>query len=219
MLITFEGIDGSGKSTQAHLLEQDLQKAGHETLLVREPGGTELSEQVRALLLDNDLAIAPFAELLLFSAARAQLVTETIKPALQRGAIVLCDRFYDSTTAYQGAGRGVAERSWLQGFHRKVTGGLVPDRTYLVAVPPDVARARRTASGQSADRMESAQADFHARVADAYTALAAAEPERFVRLDGQQPIDAVHAQIRADAERLLSDRAGTPQTGAGSSEQ
>lgn len=219
MLITFEGIDGSGKSTQAQLLEEYLQRRGHETLLVREPGGTDLSERVRALLLANELDIDPFAELLLFSAARAQLVNEKIKPALERGTFVLCDRFYDSTTAYQGAGRGVAERPWLRAFHRQVTGGLVPDRTYLVEVPPAVARTRRTASGRAADRMEATRGDFYERVGEAYAALAEDEPERFLRLDGQQAIDALHEQIRADVERLLEKRVGTPQSGAGSSER
>ena len=210
MLITFEGIDGSGKSTQARLLEDYLQRHGCATLLVREPGGTELSERVRALLLSNELDIDPFAELLLFSAARAQLVTEKIKPALADGTIVLCDRFYDSTTAYQGAGRGIAERPWLQAFHQKVTGGLVPDRTYLVEVPPEVARARRDASGQAADRMETAQDDFYTRVTDAYAALAEAEPERFLRLDGQQSIDTLHEQICTDLQGLLDEGVGTP---------
>jgi len=113
LLLTFEGIDGSGKSTQARLLDERLREEGYETLLVREPGGTAFSERVRSLLLDPSLNVQPFAELLLFSAARAQLVAERIRPALEAGRIVICDRFYDSTTAYQGAGRGVAEPAWL----------------------------------------------------------------------------------------------------------
>lgn len=218
MLITFEGVDGSGKSTQARRLVEYLQAEGYAVLLVREPGGTILSERVRALLLDPSLEIEPFAELLLFSAARAQLVTEKIRPALQAGQIVICDRFYDSTTAYQGAGRGVAEPAWLRRFHRRVTGGLVPDRTYLVEVPPAVARARREAANGASvpDRMEAADADFYRRVAAAYADLAEAEPGRFVRLDGEQSIDTLHAQIKADWQALVARRTGTAPSNGGS---
>lgn len=144
LLLSFEGIDGSGKSTQARLLERYLRDRGRDPLLVREPGGTELSERVRTLLLQEDLAIDPLAEMLLFSAARAQLVADRIRPALQAGRIVLCDRFYDSTTAYQGGGRQLADPDWLNGLHRRVTQGIVPDRTYLIELPPSEAQTRRT---------------------------------------------------------------------------
>ena len=144
LLLSFEGIDGSGKSTQARLLERYLRDRGRDPLLVREPGGTELSERVRTLLLQEDLAIDPLAEMLLFSAARAQLVADRVRPALQAGRIVLCDRFYDSTTAYQGGGRQLADPDWLNGLHRRVTQGIVPDRTYLIELPPSEAQTRRT---------------------------------------------------------------------------
>ena len=220
MLITFEGIDGSGKSTQARRLVESLRAEGYDPLLVREPGGTALSERVRSLLLDPALDIDPFAELLLFSAARAQLVTEKIKPALQAGQIVICDRFYDSTTAYQGAGRQLEDVAWLRGFHRKVTSGLVPERTYLVEVPPEVAYARRTEGDGAAppDRMESSDAAFYQRVAAAYAALADREPDRFVRLDGERSIDALHAEIMADLRTLGAFEAGTASSGGGSSD-
>jgi len=220
MLITFEGIDGSGKSTQAQRLVKHLQAEGHDPLLVREPGGTALSERVRSLLLDPALDIDPFAELLLFSAARAQLVTEKIKPALRAGQIVVCDRFYDSTTAYQGAGRRLGDMAWLQNFHRKVTGGLVPDRTYLVEVPPEVAHARRTADESAAppDRMESSDAAFYRRVATAYSTLADRESDRFVRLDGERTIDALHAEIVTDLQVLSVSQAGTAPSSGGSSD-
>lgn len=220
MLITFEGIDGSGKSTQARLLVEHLRAEGHAPVLVREPGGTDLSERVRTLLLDTTLEIDPFAELLLFSAARAQLVIEKIKPALNAGQIVVCDRFYDSTTAYQGAGRQLEDVDWLQQFHRKVTGGLVPDRTYLVEVPPAVAHARRTADGGAAppDRMESADAAFYQRVAAAYASLATAESTRFMRLDGERSIDALHTDIWDDLQALGVSQAGTAPSGGGSSD-
>jgi dTMP kinase len=203
-LITFEGIDGSGKSTQVRRLDDYLRDAGYDTLVVREPGGTELSERVRSLLLNPDLNVESFAELLLFSAARAQLVAERIRPALAAGRIVLCDRFYDSTTAYQGAGRGVAEPDWLQAFHRRVTGDLVPDRTYLVEVDPETAQARRDETARDGDRMETAGDDFYERVVRAYAELADEHPDRFVRLDGTRPIDALHASVREDVQALLT---------------
>lgn len=217
LLLTFEGIDGSGKSTQARRLNQFLQAEGHDTLVVREPGGTALSERVRTVLLEPDFNVHPMAELLLFSAARAQLVAERIRPALAAGRIVICDRFYDSTTAYQGAGRGVANPEWLQDFHRRVTGGLTPDRTYLVEVDVDTARARRARDGAPSDRMESAGEEFYERVAGAYDALAASAPERFVRLDGRRPIEALHEDVRADVRTLLDAR-GTPLSSTGSSD-
>jgi dTMP kinase len=142
--------------------------------------------------------------LLLFSAARAQLVAERIRPALEAGRIVICDRFYDSTTAYQGAGRGVAEPDWLQAFHRRVTGDLTPDRTYLVEVDVETARRRRDAGAD--DRMEAAGPAFYERVTEAYAALAEAHPRRIRRLDGQTSIDALQATVWADVRGLLEER-------------
>ncbi len=221
LLLTFEGIDGSGKSTQARLLDEYLRENGHETLLVREPGGTKLSEQIRTALLQSDLNVHPMAELLLFSAARAQLVAERIRPALEAGRIVICDRFYDSTTAYQGAGRSVSRQlseEWLQSFHRRVTDGLVPDRTYLVELDPETARVRRTEDGTEGDRMEAENEDFYHRVAAAYDRLADEHPNRIRRLDGHRSIDTLHATIRADVEALLREEPGTPFAGTGSSD-
>ncbi|AEN72103.1 Thymidylate kinase [Rhodothermus marinus SG0.5JP17-172] len=215
MLISFEGIDGCGKSTQARLLAQRLEMAGYRTLLVREPGGTELSERIRGLLLDPALDIDPFAELLLFSAARRQLVVERIRPALQAGYIVLCDRFYDSTTAYQGGGRGVAELSWLRDFNRRVTDGLIPDRTYWLDVPLEVALARRNQEGNP-DRMEQADPAFFERVRAAYAQLAAEEPDRILRLDATASIETLHETIWNDVQRLLPPT-GTRPPGVGSS--
>lgn len=216
--LTFEGIDGSGKSTQARLLDEHLRDEGRDPLLVREPGGTELSERIRSLLLEPDFNVRPMAELLLFSAARTQLVAERIRPALEAGRIVICDRFYDSTTAYQGAGRGVADPEWLQSFHRRVTGGLVPDRTYLVELDPETARTRREADGAEGDRMETEDQGFYNRVVAAYSTLAEEHPERFRRLDGHRSIEALHADVRADVEAILKDRPGTPSSGTGSSD-
>lgn len=205
MLVSFEGIDGSGKSTQARLLVERAKQESWHPLLVREPGGTGLSERVRALLLDANAHILPRAELLLFSAARAQLVDEAIRPALDAGRLVIADRFYDSTTAYQGAGRGLADADWLRDFHAFVTGGLAPARTYLVDVPLAIAAARR---GSGRDRMEGEGDDFFERVRTAYLALAFAEPERILVLDGTRPVEDLHAEVVRDLAQLLTASPG-----------
>ena len=208
MLITFEGIDGSGKSTQARRLADALRQRGETVRPVREPGGVETAERIRALLLDPALAIADRAELLLFSAARAQLVDEVVRPAIAAGEVVLADRFYDSTTAYQGGGRGLADEAWLDRFHEWVTGGLVPDRTYLIDVPLAVAASRR--EGQAADRMEASGDAFYTRVRMAYLALAARHPERIVVLDGTLDPDTLAARILADVRALAPADDPTP---------
>jgi dTMP kinase len=209
MFVTFEGIDGSGKSTQVALLLERLGGLGLRALLFREPGGTILSEHVRRLLLDPALPIEPLAEMLLFSAARAQLVAEQIQPALNDGAVVICDRFFDSTSAYQGNGRGVADPKWIRSFNERVTGGLVPDRTYLLEIAPEAALARRTvrAAAQPEDRMERSDAAFHQRVAEGYRQLAESEPGRIYRLDALAPPQKIHEEIWADLEPRL--RGGT----------
>ena len=208
MLITFEGIDGSGKSTQARRLADALRQRGETVRPVREPGGVETAERIRALLLDPALAIADRAELLLFSAARAQLVDEVVRPAIAAGEVVLADRFYDSTTAYQGGGRGLADEAWLDRFHEWVTGGLVPDRTYLIDVPLAVAASRR--EGQAADRMVASGDAFYTRVRMAYLALAARHPERIVVLDGTLDPDTLAARILADVRALAPADDPTP---------
>lgn len=206
MFVTFEGIDGSGKSTQLALLERRLKEAGHQVFRLREPGGTPLSERIRTLLLDPELHIDPFAELLLFSAARAQLVQEAIRPALARGEVVLCDRFFDSTTAYQGAGRKLTDMAWLGTFHLRVTQGMVPDRTYLLDVDPEVGRrrmGRREGRPPDSDRMERSGSAFYERVANGYRQLAALEPGRVLRLDGSAPVEEVHDLIWKDLRGRL----------------
>ncbi|MEZ4701875.1 MAG: dTMP kinase [Rhodothermales bacterium] len=212
MLISFEGIDGSGKSTQALRLKQRLEDAGRQVLLVREPGGTALSERVRQVLLDPALHVDPLAELLLFSAARAQLVRECIMPALADKQVVVCDRFFDSTTVYQGAGRGLDQDGWIAAFNRRVTSGLVPARTYLVDLDPEEAAARQMArDGQAGrDRMERASGEFYQRVVTAYRRLAAEEPARWVVIDGRLSIEAIHDIIWSDFVTLAAAR-NTPE--------
>ena len=199
MFFSFEGIDGSGKSTQAGRLAEAVRGLGREVVEVREPGGTDLGERVRSFLLDPGATIHPHAELLLFSAARAQLVAQVVGPALERGAVVIADRFCDSSTAYQGGGRGLADPQWMTQLHRFATAGRFPNRTYLIDVPLAVAASRR--ADRAADRMEGGDEAFYARVRDAYLALAT-EP-RVVVLDGTAPADATHQAIWADAQSLM----------------
>lgn len=153
------------------------------------------------MLLDPALHIAPVAELLLFSAARAQLVTERIRPALESGHVVLCDRFYDSTTAYQGAGRHVADTEWIASLHKVATGGLVPDRTYWIDISRETADRRMGANPR--DRMEIEESAFYDRVAACYERLASDEPARFFRIDGEQRMEDVHAAIWKDMAGIL----------------
>jgi dTMP kinase len=179
MLISVEGVDGAGKTTLVAGLATAL-----DAVSLREPGGVEVSERIRALLADPALDIDPRAEALLYAAARAQLVAERLRPLLASGATVVLDRFVDSSLAYQGAARGlgVEQVRALNGFG---TGGVRPDRTLLLRVDPQVARAR--IAGRAADRLEREDAGFFAAIAAAYDALAAAEPERIVVIDATQP--------------------------------
>jgi dTMP kinase len=204
MLITFEGTDCSGKSTQARMLLEWLEEQKREVLFLREPGGTAISENIRELLLDaKHPELTRSAEILLFSAARAQLVSQVIRPALEKGTIVLCDRFYDSTTAYQGYGRGLPLED-VTLLNRLATTGLVPDLTVLVDVTLDEAARRREAAGQPADRMESAGRAFFERVRAGYHAMAHQEPTRWVVLDGMRPVEAIQSDIRAEVTLRLS---------------
>lgn len=199
-LITVEGLDGAGKSTLAVALVGALRERGADVELLREPGGVVLAERIRTLVKDPALPCGPRAEALLYAAARAQLVEETLAPALASGRTVLLDRFVDSSLAYQGAGRelGVAEIAALNAF---ATGGLTPDRTLLLRVAPQTGRARLDGRGEAPDRLEQAGAAFFARVAAAYDALAAAEPERFRVLDaGRTP-----PEVLVDALAALHD--------------
>jgi dTMP kinase len=208
MIITFEGIDGSGKSTQARELCTWLEGYGRTVLYVREPGGTDVSERIRSLLLDPSADMHPFTEMLLFSSARAELCRKKIAPCHEAGDMVICDRFFDSTVAYQGGGRGLADPEWLAAFQRRVAADLVPDRTYLIRWFVDPAPRGLPARGGPApadDRMEQAGRSFFERVVATYDALAQAEPDRFRVLDGAAGIDEIQAAIRADMSDLLGN--------------
>lgn len=203
MLITFEGIDFSGKSTQANLLVERLKRSGRDVLLLREPGGTPVSEKIRSILLDRQhLDLNPRAELLLFSAARSQLVKEVVLPALKRRTVVVCDRFYDSTTAYQGYGRGL-DLADIRVMNAMATFGTVPEKTFLVDVSLEEVARRRTASGLRADRMESEGIEFFERVRKGYLAIAAEEPGRVTRIDGSLSVDAIEAVIWRHVEQCI----------------
>ncbi|SRR5581483_9817597 len=204
MLITFEGIDGCGKSSQAKLTADRLREQGFECLLVREPGGTELSEHIRTLLLDakHHAPLAAEAELLLFAASRAQLVRETIEPALARNAIVICDRFTDSTIAYQGYGRGLP-LAYIRSINDLATGGLVPDLTFLIDVPLELAIRRRKGMGD--DRMESEGKLFFSHVVQGYMALGQKHPDRIHVIDGTDSMEDIHHTITRLVEYELGN--------------
>ncbi len=197
MFITFEGPDGSGKSTQIRRLAAHLQDRGHHVLLTREPGGTPIGEQVRAVLMAmQNQAMHPRTEVLLFSAARAQLVHEHILPHLHAGGWVLCDRFYDSTLAYQGYGHGL-DLEALTALTHFATAGLRPHRTLLFDLDPaEGLRRRQHGAGQEWNRLDAYTLAFHQRVRAGYLALAAAEPNRWHRLDASQPPETVWQAIQ-----------------------
>jgi dTMP kinase len=188
VFITLEGIDRAGKTTQAGRLAEAL---GPGTLLLREPGGTEAGERIRALLKDQALELAPGAELLLFNAARAQLINEVIWPARDAGRDIVCDRFIDSTVAYQGVARGLGVEA-VERLSELVVGGCVPDLTVLLRIDPDRAFYRQT---EIDDRFESEGLEFQRQVAEAYDEIAASHRDRFVVVDAERDAGAVHAEI------------------------
>lgn len=208
VFITFEGPEGGGKTTQIKLLAAWLRDQRYNVLLTREPGGTRIGDAVRAILLNPDhTEMWPQTEILLFSAARAQLVGERIRPHLERGGVVLCDRFADSTLAYQGYGRQL-DLAVLRSITAFATGGLVPDLTICPDLP--VAEGlRRKQGGDLAEwnRMEREQQAFHQRVREGFLALAAAEPHRWLVVDALQPIDQIQTTIRHRVAQLLAERA------------
>jgi dTMP kinase len=191
MFVTFEGIDASGKSTQATLLGEWLAAQGKEVVLTREPGGTDLGEGVRQLLLEGP-HMTPWAEAALFASARAELVERVIRPALDRGAWVVCDRYTDSSVAYQGIGRGLGVGRVLE-LSLAATRGLLPDQTFMLLIPPEEA-ARR--AGGARDRIEREGEGFLRVVDEAYRGLAAIFPQRIVALDGRRPPEALAEEIR-----------------------
>ncbi len=198
--ITFEGVEGCGKTTQIKLLSELLTTRGISTVLTREPGGCPIADKIRAILLDaENRSMSPLAELMLYAAARAQHVTEVIYPALESGKIVLCDRFCDATVAYQSFGRGI-DRSVIDNLNTQACQGVSPDLTVLVDCDPSVGleRARRrieATRGPREERFELEALAFHHRVRDGYRQLAADQPDRFLVIDGSDSIKNIYATI------------------------
>lgn len=193
LFITFEGGEGSGKTTQAEMLGEWL--ASHDPVVIREPGGTELGERIREVVLYAGLQIDAEAEMYLFMASRRQLIAEVIGPALEGGKIVIADRYHDSTLAYQGGARGVPT-NWPATFPR-------PDITFLLEGDVETGLGRHQEAGKGKDRMEQESIDFHQKVADAYARLAAAEPARFIRLDASGSREKIHLEVRDRLAPLL----------------
>jgi dTMP kinase len=202
--LTFEGIEGSGKTTQIHLLLDWLRTHTDKVLHTREPGGTAIGDGIREILLHPDhTEMAPEAEILLFSAARAQIVQQVIRPHLEQGWIVVCDRFADSTLAYQGYGHGLS----LDALHQITdfaTGGLSPDLTIYLDLDVAAGLQRKAQTPEEWNRMEAKEVAFHRRVREGYHTLIAAEPERWLVLDAEQPVDAIQEQIRQRVGAVLS---------------
>lgn len=206
MFITFEGPEGSGKTTQAHTLGEYLRRQGRDVLLTREPGGTPIGDRVRAILDDPDHAdMHSWAEVFLFSASRAQLVADVIQPALVQGKVVISDRYADSTLAYQGYGRGL-ELEALAEITRLATGGLIPDLTLYLDVEPDQGLQRRLMGGEEWNRLDQEAMAFHRRVRAGYLDLASRESERWVVIDGARSVDEVQQEIRAVVKERLKVR-------------
>jgi dTMP kinase len=203
LFITFEGPDGAGKSTQVKMLANHLDSLGIPYITTREPGGTPISDKIRALLLDpENSAMVPKTEALLYAASRAQHVEEVIRPALQRGDIVICDRYIDASIAYQAVGLGISP-AIIRRWSEEATDGLWPTRTFLIDIPPEKGLTRIENRGNP-DRIEGRDLTYHSRVRDTFLQLAAAEPERFVVLDGTVSIQELADQIRQEMENLLT---------------
>ena len=202
MLITFEGIEGSGKTTQADLLYGYLKQKGYNVIKTREPGGTGLGEALRDVLLRRDMRVFPLAELLIFMAVRAQHMEEVISPALAEGKIVLCDRFVDATYAYQGYGRSI-DLGIIETFNRLVTKGVRPNLTILLDCDVDQAFKRKLAANQQMDRFEREGTSFHQKIRDAYLKLSEEDGKRFFVIGPSLDTEATHGAIREKVESLL----------------
>ncbi len=204
MLITFEGIEGSGKTTQIELLYNHLKEKGYEVIKTREPGGTTFGEALRRIFLHENLNILPLSELLVFMAMRAQHVEELIMPALKDGKVVLCDRFVDASYAYQGYGRGI-DLGIIETLNRLVTKGIRPNLTILLDCTVNKGLKRKAAFNNVMDRFEKEDIAFHQRIKDAYLTLSKEEPKRFLVIDGRKSIENIEIIIRKNVENLLKN--------------
>ena len=210
IFITFEGIEGCGKSTQAKLLSEALRSFGQSVLLTREPGGPRISEEIRSILLNKEFTeMNRLTEVFLYMASRAQHTLEWIIPALQEGTIVISDRYYDSTYAYQGAAREIPEKE-IETINTIATTGLKPDVTYIVDVPVVIGldRLHNGTKAEDIDRLESEDIDFHERVKTGYLELAEKEPERVVVIDGTKNVEEIHQDIMKDMKKRYNNLLG-----------
>lgn len=214
MFITFEGIEGSGKTTRMQEAGRFLQSRGYDLLLTREPGGTALGERIRAILLSPEQkGMDPTAELLLYMADRADHVNTLIRPALAKKKVVLCDRYFDATLAYQGYARGL-DIELLRAFHRTALNDFMPDLTFLLDLPPEIGLSRALGDRSRSDaesRFEQEALDFHARVRAGYLSLADEDPERFIRIDAAAAPESVDRQIRSALEERFPEQDRNPQ--------
>ena len=202
IFITLEGPDGAGKTTQIQMMKEYLESLGKTVLLTREPGGTGISEKLREILLDKENAeMSDTTEMMIYAAARAQHVAERIRPALERGDVVICDRFVDSSVAYQGYGRGLGDA--VQEVNRYATDGLEPDRTFFMDLDPAIGRGRIGKDVQ--DRMEREKLDFHYRVYEGYLKIWQANSHRVIRLDASRSIDTIQSEIRKHLQQMLDE--------------
>lgn len=202
LFLTFEGGDGTGKTTQIDRLVGWLESQGQTVVVTREPGGTDLGVELRNIVMHRKGFIAPRAEALLYAADRSHHIHTLVRPALERGDIVVQDRYLDSSVAYQGAGR-VLDPDEVRGLSLWGTEGLMPDLTVLLDVPASVAKARQAAEDRDYDRLEAEAEEFHTRVRESYLALALAEPERFLVVNGELPIEEIHQVIITRVSDLL----------------
>ncbi len=201
--ITLEGPEGGGKSTQAKRLVNHLQAQGYEVLFTREPGGTEIGDQIRQVIMSlENKSMSPEAEFLLFSASRAQVVRELIEPQLERGGLVVCDRFYDSSLAYQGYGHEL-DLELLRTITGFVSGGLVPDLTFLLDLTSELGLERRKQDGRW-NRLDDYDLAFHERVREGYHRLAELDPDRWVQIDAAQTEDEIQERLRETVARRLN---------------
>jgi dTMP kinase len=207
--VTFEGIEGSGKTTQINLFANFLEKNNYDYLITREPGGTFIGDQIRAILLNpKNIKMDPITEIFLYTASRVQHLAELIKPALAAGKIVVCDRFIDSTLAYQGYGRGISI-NFIEELNRLILDGVEPDLTFLLDIPPEIGvpRARMVKNDScslNGDRIERENMDFHQRVRMGYLRIAAENPERIKIINGNRPADEINKLISAHFEEVYA---------------
>ncbi len=211
LFITFEGVEGCGKTTQMEMVKEHLQRKGFQVVATREPGGTELGERIRNILLNGEegKTIAPWSELLLYAVCRTQLVQEVIKPALQKNKVVLCDRFADSTVVYQGYVRGLNLEA-IDSLNKWVTEGILPTITFLIDCPPEVGlkraldRISMKTAGNKEDRFEREDMEFHKKVREGYLKLARQSPDRIKIINGERDIPVIHKEICGIIETIMN---------------